>query len=162
MQEEILQILITFICQFSYESSPSLLFINSSIFFAPEVQFDFPKDSEHVTLNTPSGTLGIFTCFDIFSHDLAVVVVEEFQLDSILYPKACTVHCPSSQCGPFHSPFYSAWAWSLRVNLLATITHNTRCTWPVPPPPVLPQRANTVLGHHFQAMHFFNGSSPPN
>ena len=76
MQEEILQILITFICQFSYESSPSLLFINSSIFFAPEVQFDFPKDSEHVTLNTPSGTLGIFTCFDIFSHDLAVVVVE--------------------------------------------------------------------------------------
>ena len=55
MQEEILQILITFICQFSYESSPSLLFINSSIFFAPEVQFDFPKDSEHVTLNTQLG-----------------------------------------------------------------------------------------------------------
>ena len=154
MQEKILQILITFICQFSYESSPSLLFINSSIFFAPEVQFDFPKDSEHVILNTPIGTLGIFTCFDIFSHDLAVVVVEEFQLDSILYPKACTVHCPSSQCGPFHSPFHSAWAQALRVNLLATNSHNIRCMTGTSPSSAAP-KGNHSLGTPSFSSHAF-------
>ncbi|KAF4024584.1 hypothetical protein G4228_016613 [Cervus hanglu yarkandensis] len=87
--------------------------------FAPEVQFDFPKDSEHVTPNTPFGTLGIFTCFDILSHGPAAVVVEEFRVDSIFCPKACTIPCPASQCGPFRSPFCSAWARALRGNLLA-------------------------------------------
>ena len=43
MQEKILQILITFICQFSYKSSPSLLFINSSIFLHLKFTLIFPR-----------------------------------------------------------------------------------------------------------------------
>ncbi|KAK7835385.1 hypothetical protein U0070_017921, partial [Myodes glareolus] len=56
--------------------------------FAPEIQFDFPKDSELVTFDTPFGRFGIFTCFDISSYDSAVAVVKAFQVDSIVYPMA--------------------------------------------------------------------------
>uniref|UniRef100_A0A286XTE0 Vanin C-terminal domain-containing protein n=1 Tax=Cavia porcellus TaxID=10141 RepID=A0A286XTE0_CAVPO len=56
--------------------------------FAPEIRFDLPKDSEFVTFDTPFGKFGIFTCFDIFSHDPAVVVVDKLQADSVLYPTA--------------------------------------------------------------------------
>uniref|UniRef100_A0A8C0I4W5 CN hydrolase domain-containing protein n=1 Tax=Balaenoptera musculus TaxID=9771 RepID=A0A8C0I4W5_BALMU len=89
--------------------------------FAPEIQFDFPKDSELVTFDSPFGKFGIFTCFDIFSHDLAVMVVEEFQVDSILYPTAWYNTLPLLSAVPFHS----AWARALGVNLLAANTHNT-------------------------------------
>nr|XP_014711629.1 vascular non-inflammatory molecule 3 [Equus asinus] len=89
--------------------------------FAPEVQFDFPKDSEFVTFDTPFGKFGIFTCFDIFSHDPAVVVVNEFQVDSVLYPTAWYNTLPLLSAVPFHS----AWARAMRVNLLAANTHNT-------------------------------------
>ncbi|KAB1275382.1 Pantetheinase [Camelus dromedarius] len=89
--------------------------------FAPEIQFDFPKDPEFVTFNTPFGKFGIFTCFDIFSHEPAVVVVEEFQVDSIVYPTAWYNTLPLLSAVPFHS----AWARAMGVNLLAANTHNT-------------------------------------
>ncbi|KAM9059821.1 LOW QUALITY PROTEIN: vascular non-inflammatory molecule 3-like [Megaptera novaeangliae] len=89
--------------------------------FAPEIQFDLPKDSELVTFDSPFGKFGIFTCFDIFSHDPAVMVVEEFQVDSILYPTAWYNTLPLLSAVPFHS----AWARALGVNLLAANTHNT-------------------------------------
>ncbi|XP_030172233.1 vascular non-inflammatory molecule 3 [Lynx canadensis] len=89
--------------------------------FAPEIQFDFPKDSESVTFETPFGKFGIFTCFDIFSHTPAVVVVDEFQVDSVLYPVAWYNTLPLLSAVPFHS----AWARAMRVNLLAANTHNT-------------------------------------
>nr|XP_004651388.2 vascular non-inflammatory molecule 3 [Jaculus jaculus] len=90
--------------------------------FAPEIQFDFPKDSEVVTFDTPFGKFGIFTCFDIFSHDPAVVVVQDFEVDSVLYPTAWYNTLPLLSAVPFHS----AWARAMRVNLLAANTHNTR------------------------------------
>uniref|UniRef100_A0A673V744 CN hydrolase domain-containing protein n=1 Tax=Suricata suricatta TaxID=37032 RepID=A0A673V744_SURSU len=89
--------------------------------FAPEIQFDFPKDSEFVTFETPFGKCGIFTCFDIFSHNAAVVLVDEFQVDSVLYPLAWYNTLPLLSAAPFHS----AWARAMRVNLLAANTHNT-------------------------------------
>ncbi|KAK1338034.1 hypothetical protein QTO34_001141 [Cnephaeus nilssonii] len=64
---------------------------------------------------------GIFTCFDIFSHDPAVVVVNEFQVDSVLYPTAWYNTLPLLSAVPFHS----AWARAMGVNLLAANTHNT-------------------------------------
>ncbi|XP_017356095.1 vascular non-inflammatory molecule 3 isoform X1 [Cebus imitator] len=89
--------------------------------FAPEIQFDFPKNSEFVTFDTPFGKFGIFTCFDIFSYDPAVVVVDEFQVDSIVYPTAWYNTLPLLSAVPFHS----AWAKAMGVNLLAANTHNT-------------------------------------
>ncbi|XP_006834718.1 PREDICTED: vascular non-inflammatory molecule 3-like [Chrysochloris asiatica] len=90
--------------------------------FPPETQFDYPKDSEFVTFKTPFGKFGIFTCFDIFSHDPAVVVVEDFQVDSILYPTAWLNTLPLFSAVPFHS----SWARGMRVNLLAANIHHTR------------------------------------
>ncbi|XP_028914193.2 vascular non-inflammatory molecule 3 isoform X2 [Ornithorhynchus anatinus] len=90
--------------------------------FEPEVQFDFPKDSQIVSFETPFGKFGIFTCFDIFLHDPAVTVVEKYQVDSILYPAAWYNTLPLLSAAPFHS----AWARSMRVNLLSANTHNTR------------------------------------
>ncbi|KAM6185653.1 vascular non-inflammatory molecule 3-like [Rhynchocyon petersi] len=89
--------------------------------FAPEIQFDFPKESEFVSFQTPFGKFGIFTCFDIFSHDPAVVVVDEYQVDSVLYPTAWYNTLPLLSAAPFHS----AWARAMRINLLAVNTHNT-------------------------------------
>ncbi|XP_004702052.2 vascular non-inflammatory molecule 3 [Echinops telfairi] len=89
--------------------------------FAPEIQFDFPKDSELVAFETPFGKFGLFTCFDIFSHDPAVVVVDDLGVDSVLYPAAWYNTLPLLSAVPFHS----AWARAMRVNLLAANTHNT-------------------------------------
>ncbi|XP_004874617.1 vascular non-inflammatory molecule 3 [Heterocephalus glaber] len=89
--------------------------------FAPEIQFDFPKDSELVTFDTPFGKFGVFTCFDIFSHNPAVALVDELQVDSVLYPTAWYNTLPLLSAAPFHS----AWARAMRVNLLAANTHNT-------------------------------------
>lgn len=86
--------------------------------FAPEIQFVFPKDSELVTF----GRFGIFTCFDIFSYDPAVVVVKDFHVDSVLYPRAWYNTLPLLSAVSFHS----VWARAMGVNLLAANTHNTR------------------------------------
>uniref|UniRef100_F7EI80 Vascular non-inflammatory molecule 3 n=1 Tax=Monodelphis domestica TaxID=13616 RepID=F7EI80_MONDO len=89
--------------------------------FAPEVQFNFPKDSPYVTFDTPFGKFGIFTCFDIFSYEPAAAVVDKFQVDSILYPTAWYNTLPLLSAVPFHS----AWARAMRINLLSANTHNT-------------------------------------
>ncbi|GAB1294976.1 Vascular non-inflammatory molecule 3 [Apodemus speciosus] len=90
--------------------------------FEPEIQFDFPKDSELVTFDTPFGKFGVFTCFDIFSYDPAVMVVKDSQVDSVLLPTAWYNTLPLLSAVPFHS----AWARAMGVNLLAANTHNTR------------------------------------
>lgn len=109
--------------------------------FAPEIQFDFPKDSELVTFDTPFGRFGIFTCFDIFSYDPVVVVVKDFQVDSVVYPTTWYNTLPLLSTVPFHS----AWARAMGVNPLAANTHNTRMhmtgNWPI-----ICQAAMTVLG----------------
>ncbi|GAB5571903.1 vascular non-inflammatory molecule 3 isoform X3 [Prionailurus iriomotensis] len=51
----------------------------------------------------------------------SVVVVDEFQVDSVLYPVAWYNTLPLLSAVPFHS----AWARAMRVNLLAANTHNT-------------------------------------
>lgn len=109
--------------------------------FEPEIQFDFPKDSELVTFDTPFGKFGVFTCFDIFSYDPAVVVVKDTQVDSVLLPTAWYNTLPLLSAVPFHS----AWARAMGVNVLAANTHNTSMhmtgNWPA-----ILQVARALLG----------------
>ncbi|XP_066103895.1 vascular non-inflammatory molecule 3-like [Saccopteryx bilineata] len=89
--------------------------------FALETRFDFPKDPDFVTLNTPFGKFGIFTCFDILFYKPAVMLVDKFQVDSVLFSTAWYNLLPFISAVPFHS----AWARTMRVNLLAANGHNT-------------------------------------
>ncbi|KAG3290274.1 vanin 2 [Ictidomys tridecemlineatus] len=84
-----------------------------------EPQFDAPDKPELVTFKTTFGTFGIFTCFDILFHDPAVTLVEDHQVDTILFPTAWMNVLPFLTAIEFHS----AWAMGMRVNLLAANTH---------------------------------------
>ncbi|KGL72197.1 Vascular non-inflammatory molecule 3, partial [Tinamus guttatus] len=88
--------------------------------FRGETQFNFPKEPETVTFETPFGKFGIFTCFDILFHDPAVVLVDELQVDTVLFPTAWMNVLPFLTAVEFHS----AWAMGMGVNLLSANTHN--------------------------------------
>ncbi|XP_025976766.2 pantetheine hydrolase VNN2-like isoform X2 [Dromaius novaehollandiae] len=88
--------------------------------FRGETQFNFPKEPETVTFETPFGKFGIFTCFDILFHDPAVVLVRDLQVDTVLFPTAWMNVLPFLTAVEFHS----AWAMGMGVNLLSANTHN--------------------------------------
>ncbi|NXA35520.1 VNN2 protein, partial [Eudromia elegans] len=88
--------------------------------FRGENQFNFPKEPEAVTFETPFGKFGIFTCFDILFHDPAVFLVKELQVDTVLFPTAWMNVLPILTAVEFHS----AWAMGMGVNLLSANTHN--------------------------------------
>ncbi|NXX73860.1 VNN2 protein, partial [Urocolius indicus] len=88
--------------------------------FRREMQFDYPKEPEAVTFETPFGKFGIFTCFDILFREPAVVLVSELQVDTVLFPTAWMNVLPFLTAIEFHS----AWAMGMGVNLLSANTHN--------------------------------------
>ncbi|XP_031523293.1 vascular non-inflammatory molecule 2 isoform X2 [Papio anubis] len=85
-----------------------------------EPQFDVPEKPELVTFNTTFGRFGIFTCFDIFFYDPAVILVKDFHVDTILFPTAWMNVLPLLTAIEFHS----AWAMGMGVNLLAANIHH--------------------------------------
>ncbi|NWH68659.1 VNN1 Pantetheinase, partial [Geococcyx californianus] len=89
--------------------------------FMSETQFNYPKEPEAVTFETPFGKLGIFTCFDILFREPAVVLVRELQVDTVLFPTAWMNVLPFLTAVEFHS----AWAMGMAVNFLAANTHYT-------------------------------------
>ncbi|KFQ28779.1 Pantetheinase, partial [Mesitornis unicolor] len=89
--------------------------------FRGETQFDYPKEPEAVTFETPFGKFGIFTCFDILFHDPAVVLVRDLQVDTVLFPTAWMNVLPFLTAIEFHS----AWAMGMGVNLLSANVHNS-------------------------------------
>ncbi|XP_027753254.1 pantetheinase-like [Empidonax traillii] len=89
--------------------------------FMMETQFNYPKEPEAVTFETPFGKFGIFTCFDILFHEPAVVLVSKMQVDTVLFPTAWMNVLPFLTAVEFHS----AWAMGMRVNFLAANTHKT-------------------------------------
>lgn len=153
MQEKILQILITFICQFSYRSSPLLLFINSSIFlhlkFIWFSQGFRTCDSQH-SLSLGCWAFSLVSTFSpLWSAGGGRVLAWQHPL-----PKACTVHCPSSQCGPFHSPFliqHGPKPWESTCLLPAPTASGAHdCTSSSPAP-----EGNHCLWHSFIFSHAF-------
>ncbi|XP_074675166.1 pantetheinase isoform X3 [Strix aluco] len=89
--------------------------------FMSEIQFNYPKEPEAITFETPFGKFGIFTCFDILFHEPAVVLVSELQVDTVLFPTAWMNVLPFLTAVEFHS----AWAMGMGVNFLAADTHYT-------------------------------------
>ncbi|KFV45926.1 Vascular non-inflammatory molecule 3, partial [Tyto alba] len=71
--------------------------------FRRETQFNYPKEPEAVTFETPFGKFGILTCFD-----------------TLLSPTAWMNVLPFLTAVEFHS----AWAMGMGVNLLSANTHN--------------------------------------
>ncbi|NWW43145.1 VNN2 protein, partial [Pedionomus torquatus] len=88
--------------------------------FRGETQFNYPKEPEAVTFETPFGKFGVFTCFDILFREPAVVLVRELQVDTVLFPTAWMNVLPFLTAVEFHS----AWAMGMGVNLLSANTHN--------------------------------------
>ncbi|XP_026702033.1 vascular non-inflammatory molecule 2-like isoform X1 [Athene cunicularia] len=88
--------------------------------FRRETQFNYPKEPEAITFETPFGKFGIFTCFDILFREPAVVLVSELQVDTVLFPTAWMNVLPFLTAVEFHS----AWAMGMGVNLLSANTHN--------------------------------------
>ncbi|KFP83704.1 Pantetheinase, partial [Acanthisitta chloris] len=88
--------------------------------FMVENQFNYPKEPEAVTFETPFGKFGIFTCFDILFHEPAVVLVSKMQVDTVLFPTAWMNVLPFLTAVEFHS----AWAMGMGVNFLAANSHN--------------------------------------
>ncbi|KAM6272828.1 pantetheine hydrolase VNN2-like [Spheniscus humboldti] len=88
--------------------------------FRRETQFNYPKEPEAVTFETPFGKFGIFTCFDILFREPALVLVSELQVDTVLFPTAWMNVLPFLTAVEFHS----AWAMGMGVNLLSANTHN--------------------------------------
>ncbi|XP_054675342.1 pantetheine hydrolase VNN2-like isoform X2 [Grus americana] len=88
--------------------------------FRRETQFNYPKEPEAITFETPFGKFGIFTCFDILFREPAVVLVSELQVDTVLFPTAWMNVLPFLTAIEFHS----AWAMGMGVNLLSANTHN--------------------------------------
>ncbi|KFP46813.1 Vascular non-inflammatory molecule 2, partial [Cathartes aura] len=88
--------------------------------FRRETQFNYPKEPEAVTFETPFGKFGIFTCFDILFREPAMVLVSELQVDTVLFPTAWMNVLPFLTAVEFHS----AWAMGMGVNLLSANTHN--------------------------------------
>lgn len=83
--------------------------------------FNYPKEPEVITFETPFGKFGVFTCFDILFREPAVVLASELQVDTVLFPTAWMNVLPFLTAVEFHS----AWAMGMGVNFLASNTHNT-------------------------------------
>ncbi|NWT42257.1 VNN1 Pantetheinase, partial [Chroicocephalus maculipennis] len=92
-----------------------------NLFMSEALFFNYPKEPEAVTFETPFGKFGIFTCFDILFRKPAVVLVSELQVDTVLFPTAWMNVLPFLTAVEFHS----AWAMGMRVNFLAANTHHT-------------------------------------
>lgn len=92
-----------------------------NLFMSEAKHFNYPKEPEAITFETPFGKFGIFTCFDILFREPAVVLVSELQVDTVLFPTAWMNVLPFLTAVEFHS----AWAMGMGVNFLASNTHNT-------------------------------------
>ncbi|KAJ8315313.1 hypothetical protein KUTeg_007463 [Tegillarca granosa] len=83
-----------------------------------EFHFDTPKQAEIITFQTPFGTFGIFTCFDILFHDPAIELIEK-GVRNIVFPTAWMDEFPFF----FSVQFHSAFAIGSGINFLASNLH---------------------------------------
>ena len=75
--------------------------------------------TEFITFETPFGKFGTFTCFDVLYHDLAISLVDKYNIDHVVFPTVWFDVLPLLTVIGFHS----SWARGTGVNFLASNTH---------------------------------------
>uniref|UniRef100_A0A8V0XW73 CN hydrolase domain-containing protein n=2 Tax=Gallus gallus TaxID=9031 RepID=A0A8V0XW73_CHICK len=113
--------------------------------FRQETQFNYPKEPEFITFETPFGKFGVFTCFDILFREPAVVLASELQVDTVLFPTAWMNVLPFLTAVEFHS----AWAMGMGVNLLSANTHNT----------IMSMTGSGLFTPHGPALYYYNSKT---
>lgn len=88
-----------------------------SLFY--EDQFDVPSKVEHIIFDSPLGTFGVFTCFDILFDDPALFLIESIGVVNVAFPTAWINKMPEMFTLGIHEGF----AIRMGVNLLAAEIH---------------------------------------
>lgn len=105
-----------------YDSNGTLIakYHKINLFF--EFMFDPSTSKEAVSFETPFGTFGVFTCFDILFRNPVVVLMKEKEVSNIVFPTAWMDTPPFFAAIQFHS----AVAAGFGINFLAANMHNPR------------------------------------
>ncbi|XP_062567034.1 pantetheinase-like [Saccostrea cucullata] len=105
-----------------YDSNGTLIakYHKINLFF--EFMFNPSTSEEAVSFETPFGTFGVFTCFDILFRNPVVVLMKERGVSNIAFPTAWMDTPPFLAAVQFHS----AVAAGFGVNFLAANMHNPR------------------------------------
>ncbi|XP_071180071.1 pantetheinase-like [Mytilus edulis] len=81
-----------------------------------EFQFDVPPERKSVSFETPFGKFGVMICFDIIFRNPAIDLLENHDVDSIVFPTAWMDALPLLAAIQFHSAF----AAGANINFLAS------------------------------------------
>ena len=84
-----------------------------------EDAMDQPSTVDHAYFDTPFGRLATVVCFDLLFERPAIELVEEFHIDTALFPTAWRSQLPLMQGVGFHE----SWAILTGVNLLGSELH---------------------------------------
>ncbi|XP_069462775.1 pantetheinase-like [Ambystoma mexicanum] len=108
-----------------YDSDGKLVARYHKYYLFYEDYFDRPQQPERVTFDAPFGKFGLFTCFDILFYDPAVALVENLQIESVVFPTAWMNILPHLNALEYHS----AWAMAMGVNLFSSNINNKELHW---------------------------------
>ncbi|XP_071180072.1 pantetheinase-like [Mytilus edulis] len=86
-----------------------------------EYQFDVPPERKSVSFETPFGKFGVMICFDIIFRNPAIELLENHNIDNIVFPTAWMDALPILAAIQFHSAF----AAGANVNFLAANLKNS-------------------------------------
>ncbi|VDI56530.1 pantetheine hydrolase [Mytilus galloprovincialis] len=86
-----------------------------------EYQFDVPPERKSVSFETPFGKFGVMICFDIIFRNPAIELLENHNVDNIVFPTAWMDALPILAAIQFHSAF----AAGANVNFLAANLKNS-------------------------------------
>lgn len=103
-----------------YDSNGTLIAKYHKINLYYEFMFDPSASKEAVSFETPFGTFGVFTCFDILFRNPVVVLLKDKGVSNIVFPTAWMDVPPFLAAIQFHS----AVAVGFGINFLAANLHN--------------------------------------
>lgn len=85
-----------------------------------EFHYDTPVHTDFSYFDTPFGRFGTFVCFDMIFWKPTIQLIEQFNIDTVVFPTAWMNVLPYFSAVPFHSAF----ARGMGVNFLASNLHD--------------------------------------